>query len=209
MKKLRILIDIDSVVADTLPYWLDRIGKDTGVYAKIEDITLWEMSKCPPLNQLTPKQIFGVLQDPGFIENVPPMPGVAEALKKLMDQGHEIYLLTARHGPVSMPETLTWVKKNLPFLNPEKQIIFCYDKNLIQGDIIIDDKAETLEKYLASHPRSLAFKIIYPYNASLMHDRLGAVSYDATSWERLAKMLEMVVQIMDIVGEEDFWRLTP
>ncbi len=207
MKKLRILVDIDSVAADTLPYWLDRIATDTGVRAQISDITLWDMAKCPPLTTLAPKQIFGVLQAEGFIRNVPPMPGVATALKRLMDQGHEIYLVTARHGPVSMPATIEWMKEHLPFMNPEKQLIFAYDKNLLQADIIIDDKAETLEKYLAAHPRSLAYKVNYPYNETLKHDRLGAVSYDGC-WERLTTALELTAEAIDLVGEENFWALT-
>jgi 5'(3')-deoxyribonucleotidase len=189
MKKLRILVDIDSIVADTLPYWLDRIGKDTGVYAKVEDITLWDMAKCPPLTQVDPRSIFGVLQDPGFIENIPPISGAANVLELLKNDGHEIYLVTARHGPVSMPETLNWIRKHLPFLSAEKQVVFLYDKNLIPADIIIDDKAETVEKYVASHPKAWGMAIEYPYNAHLKgRERITVVSREM-AWPNLFRTI--------------------
>ena len=190
MKKLKILVDMDSIACDTLPYWLNRIAQDTGVRAEIKDITLWNLDKCPPLDKVDPRLIFGVLQEPGFIDGITPMPGVAEALKALMDAGHEVMLATARHGPVSMPETITWMRKHLPFMSPEKQTAFIYEKQWLDADVIIDDKGETLEKFLAKYPNATALTITYPYNAYLTGDRVGRVTYGPQAWEGLVAMIE-------------------
>jgi 5'(3')-deoxyribonucleotidase len=167
MKKLKILIDMDGIVCDTLPYWLQKIAEKTGKIAQVEDITEWDLLKCAPLVGCDPKVVFGMLQDPGFIYNIKPVWGAREAVKALQDAGHEIYLVTARCGPVSMPDTLEWVKKHLPFINAEKQVIFCYNKRLIPADVLIDDKMETLVDYSAHHPEALMMAIKYPYNAPL------------------------------------------
>ena len=70
MKKLRILIDVDGIVANTLPYWLSKIARATetktpegrlpGVIAQVEDIKEWDLSKCPPLDKVDPKLMFGI-----------------------------------------------------------------------------------------------------------------------------------------------------
>ena len=167
MRKLRILVDMDGIVCDTLPYWLQKIFNKTGVAAQIEHITQWAMDKCPPLDKVDPKVMFGMLQDPGFIYNIKPIWGAVEGLKQLTEAGHEIYLVTARHGPVSMPDTLEWVKKHLPFINAEKQTIFAYNKWVIPADVLIDDKGETLVEYSTHHPNALMVGIKYPYNEAL------------------------------------------
>lgn len=191
---MKILVDMDSIACDTLPYWLDRIAQDSGVHAKVDDIKLWALDKCPPLDVVDPRLIFGVLQEPGFIHGVPPMPGVAAALKQLMDDGHEVLLATARHGPVSMPETITWVRQHLPFMSPEKQTAFIYEKQWLEADVIIDDKAETLEKYLKARPTSHALTITYPYNADLKHPHLLRVDYGPKAWEELVATIQRLAR---------------
>lgn len=191
MRKLKILVDMDSIACDTLPYWLDRIAQDTGVRAKVDDIKLWALDKCPPLDRVDPRLIFGVLQEPGFIQGIPPMSGVAKALKSLMDDGHQVMIATARHGPVSMPESLSWMRQHLPFMSPEKQTAFLYDKEWLEADVIIDDKAEMLEKYLNKHPKAIAMTITYPYNADLTHTRLGRVDYGPDAWETIAGAIRL------------------
>lgn len=195
MRKLKILVDMDSIACDTLPYWLDRIAQNTGVRAKVDDIKLWAMDKCPPLDKVDPRLIFGVLQEPGFIHGIPPMPGVAKVLKQLMDDGHQVMLCTARHGPVSMPETITWMRQHLPFMSPEKQTAFIYDKEWVEADVIIDDKAETLVKYLNKHQKAIALTITYPYNADLAHDRLGRVDYGPDAWDRLGFVVNVAANV--------------
>jgi len=192
MKPLRIIIDMDGITCDSLPHWLDRIHAQTGVRAKMEDITQWALEKCPPLDQVDPKHIFSRLQDPGFIFSIPPMEGAINVINNLMDDGHEVYLVTARHGPQSMPETLKWVELYLPRIG-EKNLVFCYHKHLIPADVIIDDKAETLVKYKLAHPNSLCLGIKYAYNEHLelrgSATDVMLVEYGDTAWATLYQQI--------------------
>lgn len=195
MRPLRILIDIDGIVADTLPHWLQYIGFNTGVTAKLSDINEYDLTKCAPLNQLQPHQIFGVLQEPGFTTSIPIMTGAREALKVLMDDGHEVYLVTARSGAQHVTETFRWVSTELPFIDIRKQLIFLYNKHLIPADVIIDDQGATLTKYKKTHPNALALGIEYPYNVYLdsssdIADRdIMLVEYADTAWVTLYQQI--------------------
>lgn len=174
---MKILIDMDSILVDTLPTWLKRIEEKTGIKATVNDVKVWMFTQLAPFNNVAPEEILGILNEPGFNEGLPPMPGGIEAVQQLIKDGHEVYLVTARHGPVAMPETLKWVHQHLPTLN-ERHIIFCYDKHLLSADILIDDRLETLLKYQAVHPYAATMCIGYPYNEEfLLKSTSGSMNY--------------------------------
>lgn len=164
---MKILIDLDGIVCDSLPRWLQHIADKTGVVAQMFDITDWELTKCPPLDKVDPKAIFKILETPGFTAGIQPFWGAVQAVEQLVEDGHEVMLVTARHGPVSMPETLEWVQRYLPFLDVRTTVVFCHNKELIPADVIIDDRPETLVRYREAHPRALVLGIEYPYNKHL------------------------------------------
>lgn len=182
-KSFKIVVDVDGIVTDTLAYWLDVIAKRTGIVAKVEDIKVWELHKNPALAGVAPKDIYPRLQDPGFIFGIPPIKGAVEFCKKLQDDGHQVFFVTARHGKQSMPETIEWFEHHMPWVNIEKQVNFLYDKeNFAEADIIIDDKADTLIKYMAKWPDVTAMSFLYPYNAHLGED-VWFFDKDDNGWE--------------------------
>lgn len=185
---MKILIDLDNIAVDLLPYWLMKIQTNTGVVAEIKDIIHWDLHRCPPLDSIVDKAaVYSRLQDPGFFEYAPPMAGVAEGVRRLMDAGHEVYVVTARHGAQSMPETMRWIATHLPFVK-ERQVIFCYDKHLIPADILIDDKPENIEMYRAAWPKATTITIEYPYNVNTVVSK--RVPYGALAWGIIVEYIE-------------------
>jgi 5'(3')-deoxyribonucleotidase len=189
----RILVDIDGIVADTIPYWLEYLSQKTGVVATVADIKRYEFAQCPPLNQLPPETVYGVLQDPGFTLGVPLMEGADKVLKGWMQLGHEVYLVTARSGSQHIAETFQWVQNKLPFIDTRKQLIFCYDKHLLSADVIIDDRPITLATYKKVHPTAEIISIEYPYNTSLCswdsENPVKFVDYGPNAWMELDRVL--------------------
>lgn len=161
---MRILVDLDGIVTDTLPAWLKRLHELTGTYVKPSEITKWNLNENAPLVNVDPKVLFGILNEVGFNRNLPQMADACHYLHQLHKAGHEITLVTARYGTNCMPETLEWVKAMMPWLKADKRLWFVSDKERISADVLIDDKAETLIAYHKENPNAHLITIDYPYN---------------------------------------------
>jgi 5'-nucleotidase len=188
---MRILCDIDSTVCDSLQYWLDEIGARSGVYANVSQIESWSLDTCPPLDRVSPSLIYGILNEHAFNANAPVMAGAVESIKRLVDEGHDVYFVTARHGDVAIVETIAWVKKHFPFVETRERLVFMADKHLIEADVIVDDRAETLEKYRNAHPHAMCLGIRFPYNARIPDCNYDYVfvPYGAEAWTKLLQVI--------------------
>lgn len=185
---MRILVDLDGIVTDTLPYWLDRIFEKSGVRAHPEQITNWNLNENPPLDTVHQGIIFGLLNSEGFNLALKPMNDVSPVLHRLHKAGHEIQIVTARHGDVCMKETIQWLKQHMPWLAVTKRVGFYYDKEHIKGDVLIDDKAATLIKYREEHPNAHLITIDYPYNKDAPEGTIR-VKKDGYEWEQIEKVI--------------------
>ena len=184
MKKLRILCDIDGIVANTLPYWLRKIAKKTGYVAQVEDIKEWDLCKAEPLLKANRDDIYALLNESYFMAEAPVMFGAKQAVRKLTDDGHEICFVTARTGHKAIPETFEWFHRHFPYVNTERALVFLYDKHHLNGDVLIDDKPTTLEAYKAVRPGALTVGIKYPYNSHLgpEHKLFGSAMDATLTW---------------------------
>lgn len=193
---MRILVDLDGIVTDTLPAWLKRIHELTGIYVKPSDITKWNLNENSGLARLDPKVLFDILNEPGFNRNLTQMADASYYLHHLHNQGHEIYLVTARFGSICRAETVEWVKALMPWLNVEKNLGFWYDKHHIVADMLIDDKAETLIAYQKAHPLAHLVTIDYPYNKHAP-DCTHRVPKDGYEWEAIESYITKLTRKPD------------
>lgn len=176
MKKLNILCDMDGILVDLTPYWLDCIARDTGVRVFPNEINQWSIHKCGELSTLRPDQIYGYLHQPGFFLNAPALEGAVEGLKTLHDAGHEIFICSSPSSGVSAKEKVEWLAVKAPWLKLDK-IILCNKKTMVKGDVLIDDHPETLTEYPRHWPAALALGIEYPYNRQLKGTRVLCSDY--------------------------------
>lgn len=180
---MKICLDIDGVITNTLRVWLEIIEQKYGVKAEKHQITQWELHKCEPLTQLSPQQIYGVLDQPGFYYNLPFLHYACPKVLERLNSKHEIYLVTARTN--AERETRLWMADKLPFLKQE-QLVFCANKSLIQADLIIDDRAENIEKYMETHPNSDWLIVEYAYNKRLWRTGWSTCGGD---WHELGQLV--------------------
>jgi 5'(3')-deoxyribonucleotidase len=161
---MRILVDIDGIITNTLPTWLQRIYETTGVKARLSDVTKWNLYENSPLSQVPIPDLLAPLNERGFTANLPMMADADIFLKKLYDAGHDISIVTARHGVVCIPETIEWFEAMMPWLDVHKKLWFVHEKHRLTADVIIDDKAEYLIDYKNAHPNAHLITIDYPFN---------------------------------------------
>ena len=70
-----------------------------------------------------------------------PMPGAIEGYNKLVEMGHDVYILSTApwENPSAWSDKLLWVKKYLGMV-AYKRLILSHNKNLNSGDYLIDDR---------------------------------------------------------------------
>jgi len=142
MKKLTILVDMDDTIEGLLDAWLDCVNEKYGYHTVHEDVVNWDVSKAFP--GLTHEQVYSVIEDNEFWKQVKPLPGAVEALQRFVDQGHEVYIVTAA-GYQSVAGKMEYHLFHwFPFITWD-HVIITSNKHLIRGDVLIDDGFHNLQ----------------------------------------------------------------
>ena len=156
MRKLRILVDMDEVLDDLLDVWVAYLNDKHGVNANVNDITKWTLTCVFPF--LTEEETEQPLYDGNFFAAMSPKPGSVETLHRMILDGHEVLIVTAASVYQTLPPKMDWLFKHYPYLS-WGNVIITRRKQLIQGDVLIDDGVHNLEG-------GNYYKILYdcPYN---------------------------------------------
>ena len=159
---LTILVDMDGIISALHKKWLDTYNAEHGTSFCVGDITTWDTHtalKCAP------RDIYSIIERPGFFLDIEPLPGAVKSLKYLVDAGHKVRVLSAS-SKYAASDKMEWVEKYLPFLS-FKDVILAYSKDWVCGDVLIDDGPHNLTAYQDAWSDSLVVGIKYPYNESL------------------------------------------
>lgn len=158
MKKFTILVDMDDTLVKTVHMWVHWLNRVYDLDVKYEDIKVWDMQVAFP--SLTLDQIRHPLTQESFWDMVEPKEGAVEYLRRLIYDGHKVYVCSASHPITIRKKVERCLLKHFGYLNTE-QLIFVYKKQLINADFCIDDGIHNL---IDSPYRGIL--ISTPYNES-------------------------------------------
>lgn len=171
----RILVDMDEVVADSLSRWISILKKR---YPKNvpENYSAYSVGKYSmPWDSwgLTRQEWRGPILEPGFYRNLNPLPGAITFIQKLLDNGHEIIFVTIppKGNPTAAHEKEIWIEEHLRLRG--ENVVFTRRKELIRGDVLIDDKPSNLEKFQGR-------RILYDYRHAFLKDAEELINWDKT-----------------------------
>lgn len=139
-----ILVDVDDTVADLLPAWIELYNQEYGDKLSVHSITDWDLTLF--VKPECGKLIYDYLGRTDLYASVLPIQGAKTALAMLAEDGHRVLYVTAAHHPGK----LTWLIDNGFIPADWRQAwryIVCRDKSLIRGDIIIDDRLDTVQNF--------------------------------------------------------------
>ena len=176
---LTILFDADDVAENLLNCWIKLLNERYGTSVAFEDINDWDMTLAFPT--LTKQQLFGVLTEDELWRSLEPMPGSQRILQKWYDQGHKLYMVTAsdyRTCKVKVERIL----EMFPFLDWE-HIIFATNKQMVRGDILIDDGVHNL---IGGAYHKILFN--RPHNRGLDVEKYGIRR--AETWDEVDALVE-------------------
>lgn len=189
MKKiLTILFDADDTVENLVECWTSMLNERHGTSVTPEDITSWEIYKAFPT--LTKDQVYSVLREDALWHRLQPIPGSVEVLSKLYHEGHQLYMVTASDYRTCKPKAERLLEI-FPFLD-WKHIIFTSNKQMVKGDILIDDGPHNLID-------GDYFKILFdaPHNRSFPEAEYGMMR--AHNWD------EVDLAIYAYANKEEFY----
>ncbi|MBK9014285.1 MAG: 5'(3')-deoxyribonucleotidase [Saprospiraceae bacterium] len=139
--KKRIALDMDEVMADVVPKFLDFYERDFGVRPPREE---WWGKKIYQLPNAA--HIRGYLQEEGFFADLPVMEGSQEVVKWLAEHYDVFAVTAATEFRNSLRDKLDWLDQHFPFIGWQR-LVLCGDKRIIQADYMIDDHAWNLEHF--------------------------------------------------------------
>ena len=139
---MTILVDMDDTIEQLLAEWIRSVNTKFGRSATVDEVKSWNVAAVYP--GLSWEEVYMVTVEPGFWGRVEPIPGAAEGLQKLMADGHDVFIVTATYYE-SVPEKMKdLLFKYFPFISWD-HVIVASRKQMIRGDVLIDDGIHNLE----------------------------------------------------------------
>lgn len=159
MRPLMILVDMDNTLENLTDAWVEALNERHSLNVKPEEITDWDVTKAFPT--LTAAQVFQPIHENNFWERVKPIRGAPETLAKLINDGHAVCVVTASHYETLAAKMEKVLFRYFPFITWDEVIITSH-KQLIRGDVMIDDAVHNLvngnyEKLLMDAPHNRGF----------------------------------------------------
>lgn len=136
MRKLTVLVDMDDTIESLSDAWIAYLNDRYGTNVRKEDVTEWDFSKAFPT--IEKSKVYEALIDEQLWDAVKPLPGAVKYLKKLIDDGNDVYIVTASNLDSVSAKMNKVLFKYFPFIKPQNVIITA-KKQLVLGDILIDD----------------------------------------------------------------------
>lgn len=173
---LRILCDVDGVLADFVGLVLDYVQKNTGLSYLPSAVDQWDCFACLGLSEHWP--YFREWCDSGECRTAPEMLGAREFYAGLRELG-EVRVCTT-------PMTIAWLGQRAAWLEdfgvPLAEQYQMHDKHALAGhyDVLIDDKVENCEAFEAAGGK--AFCLAAAYNTSYAGARGGHT--ECLAWVR-------------------------
>lgn len=140
----RLIIDMDDVLADAS-------GKILRIFNERNNLDLnkdffEDKEFYPYVRQSHFISYRDELFKPGFFTDLEVFPDAVEVVKSLSEK-YEVFIVSAAtEFPNSLTEKVRWLELHFPFISWQN-MVFCGDKSIVRGDVMIDDHARNFEKF--------------------------------------------------------------
>ena len=183
---MTVLVDIDNTLNEFLTPFISKVRALGYEYDDSSDS--WELADA--IHTSNPKAVVAkVFRDMTFWDNLKPQPYSREALFNL-NQRYDVLRATVpwRAVPEYLESKIRWLAKYYPFIK-ESQINFQSDKWNIPGDVIIDDKPDTILK--CRDVGKITVMPLTSYNKHIDAD----VSF--SSWKMIPELFDEIDKLME------------
>ncbi|HVO67056.1 MAG TPA: hypothetical protein VMT12_11280 [Syntrophales bacterium] len=183
------MCDLDGVVMDIMSSWLRMYNQDYNDCLTIDDIVSRDIEKY--VKPECGENIYKYLHTKDFFKQAQPYPEAKDGIQKLFNTENDIWFVAT---PVLdtkyfVQETREWVEEYFPQIGAKK-IIFCLDKGIIGGHVLIDDVFENFNGFCG-------FKVLFerPWNQHFTPARLSDINdpqcVKTGSWDSIVDIVKL------------------
>ncbi|WP_167398000.1 5' nucleotidase, NT5C type [Pedobacter paludis] len=170
----RIAIDMDEVIADVIPKFINLYNRDFGVPLDLVIEPGNEVFKQVP--QDVNQKWFEYINEKGFFRDLAVIPDSQRVIKALQEK-YDVYIVSAAmEFRNSLEDKYDWLAEHFPFIDWQ-HIMFCGNK-IVEVDVLIDDR---IKNFVNFKGRPLLYTS--PHNLLITeYERVN-------SWEEIAGLL--------------------
>lgn len=178
--QITIVVDLDDVLWQLVDNWIYHYRMSSKLFSSLEEytshdkalnksmVTSWDIESC--LNPKYPELFWMTLDDEDFWQDITVLQATKDALNKINSHKNIDLIICTDTYYKSATTKLTRFFELFPFIKPS-QVICMKEKWRLNADIIIDDKPETLERFmLQQNPPFAIIKISQPWNTTTICD---------------------------------------
>jgi 5'(3')-deoxyribonucleotidase len=134
MDRKIILCDADDTIENLLDCWVEYLNSKFGTTVKPTDVTDWNVSLFFP--SIPKEEVYAPIYQKDFWNNLSAIDGCYDVLKEINDK-HDLFIVTATNYQ-TCDTKIERILQLFPFLK-WSQFIIASKKQLVHGDILIDD----------------------------------------------------------------------
>ncbi|WP_190279474.1 5' nucleotidase, NT5C type [Ornithinibacillus gellani] len=167
-RKPVIMVDMDDTLNDFAKTYWKNYNEMYGEQVDFQTVNNWNLQQFvrPDVDA------YGLLRHPGLFRHLPLRDYAVEFMQHMYDR-YEVYIVTdsppgtshcdAAGAAYSNPadDKRKWLAEHFPFL-PQDRVIICAHKWMIAGDVLVDDKPATFEKFTELGKKCILMDM--PYN---------------------------------------------
>ena len=190
-KWMLIAIDMDGTIAN----WTKLAIENSKRFFNL-DIDIKNVDKPKFSDVITDSQIYSLICDGDFYENLEPFDGAIATVKKIYDMGHTIVFLTKpTNWSSSSSQKTKWLNKYFNDINYSVIMVSTMEaKKFINAHIIVDDDPRAL----TNHPTAIPICPAQPWNKTFRDaEEIGMVVLDS-----IEELPEHVDRIDNLLKDE-------
>ena len=142
-----IACDVDNVINNLQEAVVNLFNERCGAKYTVNDFHDYNVENVLSVKDaVIMKNMYG---ERGIYDYVKPLAGSQDALQKLINDGHHVYLVTDAL-PQNYNEKIDWIHHFFPFIN-NAHIVSMKHKHLFRCDLMIEDKISNLLSGISYH----------------------------------------------------------
>lgn len=164
-KDFRILIDMDDTITNFLEEVIIEYNRIYGTNHSINEITEWVIPSSFEYG------LFSVFKQSDILTTITPKLDSIEYINKWIDEGYDVFIVSdCCNCADSYEEKLEWLETHIPKFDLS-HFIPCKEKYVIQGDILIDDNLDNLNKWSLNNPYGHDLLMTAQHNKQIQDER--------------------------------------